>query len=306
MSDPSPTLAALAAPGALAAFLRGVERRAAVLAELQSGEPGIGDAALTRAMAGFRPRALERPMADWPAVFWRELLQQPALRRAVRAPWPASLPASAAPPGARALLLLRLVAGMDEAEAAAVLDIAPGTARRSLDRAVPRHADGSPDAGEWARIRRELQARIQDLPTERLLRLARGREAALAGPAERFFPPPRGMPWKRLVAVAAGVALALGGTVWFERRQDRGVETAVLGPPRQPASRYSPTAGLVAHPDFALLADPAAEAIARDIAFLSWSAAQADAEAAARDPLATPRAPESPLVPYDEAPDDAP
>lgn len=305
MPDPTPTLAPMAAPGALAAFLKGVERRAAVLAELQAGEPRIGDAALARAMAAFRRQALEHPMAGWPEVFWCELLRQPALRRAAGAPWPARLPAAAAVPGRRALLLLRLVAGLDEAEAAAVLGIAPGSARRALELAVPRAADGGPDAAAWARLRRELQARVQQLPTDRLLRLGRAREEALAGPAEHFFPSRPGLPWRRLAAALAGVAMALAATFWFERRQDRPVETAALGPAGQPASRYSPAAGLVAHPDFALLADPESERIARDMAFLAWSAAQADAEAAARDPLAPPRMPELPLVPYDEVPADA-
>ncbi|TCZ80596.1 hypothetical protein EYQ95_24445, partial [Lysobacter sp. N42] len=85
-------LAPLAAPPALAAFLKGVERRGALLAELLAGEAGIGDAALTRAMAAFRPQALEHPMADWPRLFWAALLAQPALRRARHARWPADLP----------------------------------------------------------------------------------------------------------------------------------------------------------------------------------------------------------------------
>ncbi|MFZ5658068.1 MAG: hypothetical protein ACOY37_13640 [Pseudomonadota bacterium] len=290
------SLAPLAAPPALAAFLKGVERRGAVLAELQAGEAGIGDAALTRAMAAFRPQALEHPMADWPRLFWAALLAQPALRRARHARWPADLP-RAATPGLRAALLLRLVAGLEEDEAAAVLDVAPGMLRRALERVVPRAADGRPDAAAWARQRQALQQRVRDLPADRALRLARGREAALAGPAERFFPAPeRGRAWP-LAGVVAAVALALAATWWLERRVDDRVDVLTLGPPGKPASRYSPTAGLVAHPDFAQLADPDGERLALDVAFLSWSAAQAAAAAAPVDPLAPRPAPPQALVP---------
>jgi hypothetical protein len=106
--------------------------------------------------------------------------------------------------------------------------------------------------------------------------------------------------------VAAVVALALGATWWLERRGGHGIEVASLMPSGEPASRYSKVAGLVAHPDFALLADPEGERHARDIAFLSWSAAVADAAVAPLDPLApaaVPPADLTPLAPYAETAD---
>ncbi len=304
MSGRPDALAPLAAPPALAAFLRGVERRGAVLAELQAGEAGIGDAALTRAMAAFRAQALERPMAEWPQLFWCELLRQPALQRARHAPWPAGLPAATTTPGRRAVLLLRLVAGLEEEATAGVLGIAPGSARRALEQAMPRTPDGAPDAAAWARLRTALQQRLRDLPTDRALRLAHAREAALAGVAEDFYPAPRPRLAWRLAAVAAVAALVLGATWWLERRAGPDVDTAELAAAGRPASRYSPAAGLVAHPDFALLADPEGERVAREIAFLSWSAAQADAASAVVDPL-EPSLP-APLAPYQEETADAP
>jgi hypothetical protein len=156
------------------------------------------------------------------------------------------------------------------------------------------------------RIRRELHERIRGLPLDRLRRLASAREAALAGTAERFFPAQPRLPWVRLGAVAGAVALSWGATFWFGSRPDPGVDIAPLAAAGKPASRYSAEAGLVAHPDFALVADPDAEHIARDIALLSWSAAQADAEAAARDPLAPLVPQEMALMPLDESPSDAP
>ena len=56
-------------PAALAAFLRGVERRGAVLAELQCGDADAGDAALGSAMSGFCLLAGDTVMDDWPRQF---------------------------------------------------------------------------------------------------------------------------------------------------------------------------------------------------------------------------------------------
>lgn len=298
MPESPETLPPLAAPTALAAFLRGVERRGAVLAELQAGEAGLGDAALARAMADFRGRALECPMADWPRLFWSELVRQPGLRRAGKVRVPDELPAASFAPGVRSVLLLRLVAGLDEAAAAQVLGVAPASVRRAIDRLVPRDAQGEADAAAWVRLRQALQQRVRELPTDRALRLSRGREAALVGAAEDFFPPPRIRLWPRVAMAVVLVALALGATWWFDRQAREGVDLVELRPAGRPASRYSATAGLVAHPDFAALADPEAERIARDVAFLSWSAAQVDASAPVLDPLASP--PPSPAMPYTE------
>lgn len=51
-------------PAALAAFLRGCERRGAVFAELQCGDPDRGDVALAAALRAFRGNAAALPMAD--------------------------------------------------------------------------------------------------------------------------------------------------------------------------------------------------------------------------------------------------
>lgn len=268
-----------APPPALTAFLKGVERRGAVVAELLAG--AAGDEALARALAAFGARAADLPMADWPRLFWAELLRR--LAGAGPVGWPGELPAAASP-GMRAALLLRVVAGLDEPDAARVLDVPPAQIRHAMERVVPRQADGSPDAATWARQRQALLARVRELPAARTAGLARLREAALShdpGPVAR---PRRRAP---LIAVAAAVLLALGATFWLERRADDRIERVALAPAGPPASRYSPDAGLVSHPDFALLADPVTEALARDAAFLSWSAAQADAAAAVADPLAT-------------------
>ncbi|WP_133478421.1 hypothetical protein [Cognatilysobacter segetis] len=262
----------LVRPAALAAFLRGVERRAAVLAELQAGDPTLGDAALTRAMAAFREVAVDAPMADWPRLFWQALLAQPALRRATRARPAAFMPRCS--PALRAAMLLRLAAGLEEAAAAAVLDVPPPRLREAVLRALPTAPEGVPDAGAWQRLQADVQQRVRGLPTERSLRLARMREGALAGPAARFFVAPTGWQRHRLQAAGAAAALtvlALAATWRAPADADGPVAVEALRPAGSPASRYSKVTGLLTHPDFDLLADPAEARLARDAAFLAWT-----------------------------------
>ncbi|WP_162823877.1 hypothetical protein [Lysobacter sp. TY2-98] len=267
MSSPAPAPApALAQPAALAAFLRGVDRRAAVLAELQTGSSSIGDAALTRAMAVFREAALDAPMADWPTLFWRTLLAQPALRTA-RDGARLGLPPSS--PAVRAALLLRVAAGLDEPTAAAVMGVAPEVQREAVIRALPKLADGGPDATAWTRLQREAQQRLRELPADRALELARIREGALAGTTERFFPQRRDHRWRWVAGLAAAVALGLVGTRYLGGAGDV-VRVVPLPSAGEPASRYARESGLIAHPDFELLADPDGEKLAHDAAFLSW------------------------------------
>ncbi|WP_284568457.1 hypothetical protein [Xanthomonas graminis] len=114
------------APPALAAFLRGIERRAAVLAELQSGSVERGAPALAAAMRAFRSHAATLPMADWPLHFWKLLAAVPSLRQivtAARSGWPLPLAHLGKLTAAdRLALLLRIVAGLDEPTAAQVLN----------------------------------------------------------------------------------------------------------------------------------------------------------------------------------------
>jgi len=76
----SSDLALQPSPPALAAFLRGVERRAAVLAELQAGDAVAGDEAVAAAMRQWHAAAAGMTMGEWPERFWAQLLAQPQLR----------------------------------------------------------------------------------------------------------------------------------------------------------------------------------------------------------------------------------
>jgi hypothetical protein len=283
-TNPSRPTAAAAAPAALAAFLRGVERRGAVLAELQCGDPDTADAALAAAMRLFRAEAAAMPMAEWPRRFWGLLLAQPGLRR--HAPVAAELEVTdrlaRLGSGPRAALLLRLAAGLEEPEAAAVLGVAPATYRLALQQALPRHEDGRADPVAWQRLREQVHRRIKTLPPVRLVRLGRAREAALgaaAPPQAGATPapsrrPPRGLR-PLLWALLALCGLALLATFAWPERFERGGSARSDGlPAAEPASRYGADAGLVSHRDFDLLADPQGMAAAEELAFHSWLAAQ--------------------------------
>ncbi|MGJ7904372.1 hypothetical protein [Lysobacter sp. 1R34A] len=287
-----------------------------MLAELQAGDAAAGDAALASAMAGFRQVAAEAPLSDWPTRFWALLLAQPGLRHRT----PVAIAVEATDrladlgSGPRAALLLRLAAGLGEGEAAAVLGVAPGTYRLALQRALPRHADGRADPQAWQQLREQVHRRIKTLPAERLARLGQVREAALQGVAAATGPgaPAKAAPRPRprwLLPVLWGLlalcALAFAATFWpFGGLAGGwlggpgGVRISALPDAAAPAERYSHEAGLVAHRDFELLADPAGQAAANEVDFHSWLAAR-DAgtiPSLAPPPLDAAVAPETPAA----------
>lgn len=175
-----------AAP-ALAAFLKGVERRADVLASLQCGDPALADRALAATFRAFQTRAGEWPMAVWPTRFWGLLAATPAMREPGRAPrWAAGL-AELAPLAAedRLALLLRIVVGLDETAAADVLGVDEADYRQALARACPRDAAGHPDANAWRALAEAAQRELRDAAPDRLAHLAEVRETAVRASAPR-------------------------------------------------------------------------------------------------------------------------
>src|SRR5690554_5811738 len=221
-----PVTDAAAASAALSAFLRGIERRGAVFAHLQAGDDGAGMAALAATMAAFRAAAARTAFGDWPRRFWSTLLATPELREpGPGARWPAGFEALArVGRGPRAALLLRLVAHIPEADAAAVLGVSRPTYRMALRRALPRDADGGADETAWRLLGDAAQQAVRDLPPERLSELARVREAALQGvrwapaPAVDADPPAQRPRWlgPALAAVVIATVAALAATAMLE------------------------------------------------------------------------------------------
>ncbi|WP_313928584.1 hypothetical protein [Pseudoxanthomonas sp.] len=301
------------APAALAAFLRGCERRGAVFAELQCGNADRGDVALAAALRAFRGKAAALPMADWPVRFWALLAATPQLRAdGPAAQWPDAFAALARPATAdRAALLLRLAGGLQEAEAADALGLDGAAYRDALARACPRDSLGHPDAGAWRALADAIQQHLRELPNDRLATLARLREDALAGtrlppveakaPAPAVARTPRRWPWI-LSALVLLAALAAG--LWWWRGSglstssalpqaiptdedgvsplppDPMITSTALPADNTPLPAPAEAVAPASHPDFQLLADADDEARAREADFLAWYVAGAGATAA--------------------------
>lgn len=170
---------------ALTVFLRGIERRAAVFAELQCGEAAHGDQALQAIFAAFVATARSAPQADWPRLFWVTFLESPALAAEPLAPfWSGDFaPLARLDFAARAVVLARLVAQLDDAQGASVFGVGEESYRQALQRALPQRADGSPDGAAWLALRSEVRYALEDLSPERSAAVARMREAIVADSA---------------------------------------------------------------------------------------------------------------------------
>lgn len=269
MNDRSPP------QGALTAFLRGVERRGLVFAELQSGDPRLGEAALADTLRAFSAAAPRSPFAEWPRRFWAMLLADPQLRGAAAPPvrdGPLAVLAGVGS-GPRAALLLRLVAGLSEGDAAAVLGIARPTYRLALQRALPRTDQGALDIELWQAMGEAAQQAIRTLPPERLRRLS---EPDLAPPSRRAATGarPRWL-WPATLALALLTAAALAATWWWPASPAEGDGTSSIQvealPVAAPAARYDDAVALLTHRDLDLLLDAASGALPPlDPAFDAW------------------------------------
>lgn len=181
MAAPAPL--SPAAANALSAFLRGVERRALVVAELQAGDAGIGERAVAVAMRAFAGHAAQLQMVQWPARFWGLLCSTPQLLKPT-APgqWePALAHLGGLAPAERLALLLRIGAGLDEDVASAVLGVDAGAYRQALAGACPLDTAGHPDAAGWRSLAEQIQARVRDLSMPRVQQLEQLRESVLTG-----------------------------------------------------------------------------------------------------------------------------
>ncbi|CAD0304121.1 hypothetical protein [Xanthomonas hortorum] len=170
-------------PAALSAFLRGVERRGLVLAQLQCGDVAAAERALAAALRAFSSQAAGRSMAGWPMRFWSLLAAAPPLRRE-------PMPGTWLPPftalgrmqtADRLALLLRIVAGLEEDPASEVQGIDVAAYRQSLARACPRDAAGNPDAQAWRVLAEAAQQELRELTPAQVSRLGQLRDSALAG-----------------------------------------------------------------------------------------------------------------------------
>jgi len=281
-----------ATANASSAFLRGVERRALVVADLQAG--AAGTQAVAAAMRAFAGHAAATAMVDWPARFWGLLCNAPQLRApatGTATPLPHLSTLQAAD---RLALLLRVGAGLDEAVAAASLGMDIGTYRQALARACPLDAKGQPDAAAWRTLAEQVQAQVRELSPERLRQLGQLHEAATAkaapAPMAARAPRPAARPRARrgwlLPGLLVLVLAAVAAWWWHEHGAMR---PGSGGPPAEGAlgdngpiqveslpDDSAPAAAVDNHAadDAAMLADPEL-ALAQDADFHAWYAAGA-------------------------------
>lgn len=257
----------------MAAFLRGIERRAFVFAQVQSGRDDEALASVGRAMRAFRSVSVVTPLSGWPAGFWSLLLAQAELSGG-QAPEPELSHLGAGP---RAALLLRLVGGLDFAHAAQVLGVAEPTYRFALQRALQQLGEAGVSYAALGQLRERLHRQVKTLPAHHVEALAVQRGRILRDedePAPAAPPPPS--PWPRRLAWAALLLLAIAFAATFREPAPPLLPGAVqdLPAPAQPQVPASGDADQVIHPDYAALARPEDAGLAADLAFLSWLAAR--------------------------------
>lgn len=263
-------------PAAVTAFLRGVDRRARLLARVQAGDEEAARRALAVAAKVFAGDAPGWPMSQWPLQFWRLLLSVPAMGRGVARPAAGPLPGIARlPPAARAAVLLHLVAGLDDNDAAAALDIPVTAYQDRIRNALPRDALGQPDLDVWrawsAAVKRTLEALPETAPA--LTHAAPDRPERTARPLLRWL-------WLGVLlcalALAATFVLHPRGRAAIDAWRHR-VQVQPLPPADPPKARFDP-ADPALQPDRALLLAPDELALARQLPLLAWLAAEAELE----------------------------
>lgn len=267
-----PATAAPASTTAVAAFLRGIGRRAVAFAEIQAGDAARGDAAVAASIRAFRGVAPTLELARWPVAFWSELLDAPALRGTM----PADAGWARLAPGPRAALLLRFAAGLDEADAARVLGVGVAAYRLALRTALAAATE------DFAALQAQLQRRIAAIPPERVERLARDGTTAPPGWCAAPVRRPRALLavlWGLLLLCVAAFAMTFWWTPEPEAEVTAGVRTEPLPPAPAPVARFGEEAARIVHPDFALLVDTDAAPLVRELEFYSWLAAQARTDA---------------------------
>ncbi len=230
------------------------------------------------ARALFQQRAARADAADWSILFWRSLLEQPALRAPLAKN--RKQPLSLLDAGPRATLLLRYVGKLDEGEAALALNVSQAAYRHALQRATAAMRDAGFDEA-WlqglAEAWTEAPAAPRPASSSPML-------AATTDAPSREVPP-----WLHpalIVALGLLASVGIGSYFWhpaFLHHAAPGPGVVEELPGHAPAATLPATANLLASGDFAQLADPQGAELARNLDLYSWYAANAVAPATGKD-----------------------
>lgn len=278
-------------PAAVTAFLRGLDRRARLFAGVQAGDAVAAQHALAVVARVFSGEAGQWPIAEWPRQYWRLLLAAPSLRKPpVEVPTPQLPGIGRLPAESRAAVLLHMVAGLDDADAAAALGIDIDAYQARIRDALPRDALGQPDVDVWrawrAAVERELARSTE--PDAQPISAAAPVVAAKPTPAEPILDA-NARHRRRMRWLWAGVALCIVAMVATFFLHPRGrevldqwraeIKREPLDAAAPPKARFD-AADIALHPDRELLASPVELAFARQLPLLAWLGDAIDAKAA--------------------------
>ena len=289
-------------PAAVTAFLRGIDRRARLFADVQAGDGASARHALAVVARVFASEAGQWPIAEWPRQYWRLLLAAPSMRKLPVASPAARLPGIARlPVEARAAVLLHLVAALDDADAAGALGIGTAAYQARIRDALPLDALGQPDVDVWrawrAAAQRELERVAEPPPPARpVAESARGDARQPKAKAEPS--PSQGSRWLWLGVLACVLAFAAALFIHPAGRETiskwfASIKREALPAAAAPKARFD--AGDIAlHPDRAQLAAPQEAWYAERLALLAWLANASDPAAADAVPLPIANASEPP------------
>lgn len=287
-------------PAAVAAFLRGAARRARLFASVQAGGKDVAaQQALDAVSRVFATEAGQWPISEWPRQYWRLLLAAPALRQPVSGLPGSSLHGIARlPADQRAAVLLHLVAGLDEADAAAAIGIDIPTYQARIRDGLPQDSRGQPDVDVWRAWRAAAERELARMPEPALV---------TEQPRPRQLPPQRAVAedahaeadrrhHRRMRWLWLGVLLCIAAMIATFFLHPRGrelidqwrthIEVDALDPAEPPKARYD-AADFQLHPDRDLLAAPRELALARELPLLVWLL-QASADPQAADAVLLP------------------
>ncbi len=303
-APPSPS------PAAVAAFLRGLDKRARLFAAVQAGDAAQGERALAVVARVFAAEAGQWPLAQWPQQYWRLLLATPSLRHAAAPEANGVLPGIARlPSDRRAAVLLHLVAGLDDEAAATALGLDVAAYQGTIRDSLPRNELGQPDVDVWrawrAAAQRELERAADPPPLAKpVFEPARPSPAPERDVARAAS---HGTRWLWLGVAVCVLAFAAAFFIhpagrevvaqWFAT-----IKREPLPPASPPKARFD-AADPALHPDREQLAAPQEAGFADELALLAWLANASDPATADAVPLPIANALDAPptIAPADEA-----
>ncbi|MEO5628956.1 MAG: hypothetical protein ABIQ62_04195 [Thermomonas sp.] len=269
----------------MAAFLRGTQQRARLLAIVQAGALVPAQQALMVVARVFAADAERWPIAQWPQQYWRLLLAAPHLREVATVTPDLPLPGIARlPPLQRSAMLLQLVAGLDDAAAAAVLGMQVADYQDAIRDGLPRDPLDRPDIDVWRAWRAAAQRELAVMESPLIETMATAGDAAPTKPElvsadlERATKKAPGRLVRWLWLGVAACVLAFATTFFLHpagravlQRWTASIKVEALPTAAAPKARFD--AGDVSlHPDRDLLAAPEEAAHASELALLSWLA----------------------------------